>query len=505
MSNQSYPAGQVAIAADVDVAVVGGGAAGFAAAVTAARSGASVVLIERFGSVGGCMSTGGWAAGALDLALLDPQRFPVKGDEDKNSAPSTHWISTKHADPVPPDIREHVRGCGLAGEWMARLFDLYEQMGPIENFASTSLRVGYLCNQMLEESGAQQMLQTYAADPILSDNNTVQGLFIENVSGRQAVRAKVTIDCTANAGFSQRAGAPIVAPNRQPSMNISVAIANVDTDLFKQFVESRTTIPDKFNQWIDEVLIPDVDYVAGRLGAHINRLRPIADLIRRAWEDDGYQAIGWIGDVGRISFVFPWANKQAQVVNPANGMLWERADIDGDVDTLNSEHMTMLERDTRKYMFNTVLFMRKYIPGFENSYLMHLSPYIGTRGGRAIEAQYIVTQQDIIDNTRHDDVIHQTYDLRDGYGFADIPYRQLLPKRVEGLLVAGVAAHQKPPNLRCRESVLTMGQTAGVAATMCAKTGVPPHDIDVKELQRVLHKSGVNLGPPQRVASLLGI
>ena len=146
--------------------------------------------------------------------------------------------------------------------------------------------------------------------------------------------------------------------------------------------------------------------------------------------------------------------------------------------------------------------MRKYFPGFDNAYLMYLSPYIGTRGGRAIEAEYIVTKQDLIDGRRHADVIHQTYDLRDAHNFADIPYRQLLPQKVEGLLAAGVAAHQKPPNLRCREGVMTMGEAAGIAAAICAKQGVMPRDIDIKALQRVLRKSGVNLGTPGRVAAL---
>ena len=496
MEHIANPECQVPIVHDVDVAVAGGGAAGFAAAVAAARQGARTVLIEKFGSVGGCMSTGGWAAGAIDLALLDPRQFPLAADEDKNAAPKTHWVGPAHA--LPADVCEHVRGCGLAGEWIARLFDLANELGLCPNFANQGIRVGYLCNQMLEEAGVVQMLQTYVGAPIMDEDHAVRGVFVENVSGRQAVRAKATIDATANAALSQRAEAPIVTCNRQPSMNISVGIGNVDGEKFKQFVESRSNVPEALNRWIDDVLIPDVDYVAGRLGAHIERIRPFADLARQAWENDGYQAIGWIGNVGRIAMVFPWNSK-----GPRNGMIWERADIDGDVDTLDAEHMTMLERDTRKYVVNTVRFLRKYFPGFENAYLMHLSPYIGTRGGRAIEAEYIVSKQDLIDGQLHDDVIHQVYDLRDAHNFTDIPFRQLMPKNVEGLLAAGVAAHQKPPNLRCRENVLTMGEAAGMAAAMCAQQGVFPRQLEVKTLQRALHASGVNLGEPQRVEQLL--
>ena len=491
---------QITIVHDVDVAIAGGGAAGFAAAVAAARQGAKTVLVEKFGSIGGCMSTGGWAAGALDLALLDPRRFSVGADEHKNSGPDTHWIdNTSISEPVSPEIREHVRRCGLAGEWMARLFDLFELLGPCSNLANQAIRVGYLCNEMLQEANVVQLLQTYVGEPIMDDDRAVRGFFVENVSGRQAVRAKATIDATANAALSRRVGAPIVPCNREPSMNITVGIANVDSAKFDEFMEGRSQVPDELNRWIDEVLIPDVGYVRGRLGAHIDRIRPVADLIRKAWEDDGYQAMGWIGNVGRIGYVFPLKDDKG----PYEGMVWARADIDGDVDTLNAEHMTMLERDARRYMVDTVRFLRKYFPGFENAHLIYLSPYIGTRGGRAIEAQYIVTQQDLIDGRRHDDVIHQMYDLRFAHNWTDIPYRQLMPKRVDGLLVAGVAAHQKPPNLRCRESVLTMGEAAGIAGAMCAQQDISPRALDIKLLQRALRASGVNLGDPQRVAQLL--
>jgi len=125
------------------------------------------------------------------------------------------------------------------------------------------------------------------------------------------------------------------------------------------------------------------------------------------------------------------------------------------------------------------------------------------RGGRAIKAEYIVTRQNLIDGRRHDDVIHQTYDLRTAKFFSDIPYRQLLPKRIEGLPVVGVAAHQKPPNLRGRANMLTMVQAAGIAAALCARQDVHPLDVDVKQVQRVLCDSGVVLGSAERVEQLL--
>ena len=512
------PQRRIPVAHNVDVAIVGGGAAGVAAAVAAARQGASTVLIEKFGSVGGCMSVGGWAAGALDLAPLDPRQFLITKHEYHRSAPATHWIGVLDGDQLDPtslskEHHEHMRTCGLAGEWMARMFDTFNEAGPCPNFSNWAHRVGQLCNQMLEEAGVVQMLQTYACDPIMTQERRVDGVYVQTVAGRRAVRAKVTIDASANAGFSRRAGAPIVPCNREPSMNISIGIAGTNEARFSAFMQERTgttqlnfdaamkersSPSDWPDPWIDEHVISEMDdFVALRFGAHINRLRPLADLFRRSFAEDGHEAVGWVGRIGRVITLLPWPWQGT------SDFVSTRTDIDGDVDTLNADHMTMVERDVRQYAFDTIQFYRRHVPGFENAYLLYLSPYIGTRGGRAIEAEHIVTKQDLIDGKQHDDVIHQTYDLRTASHYADIPYRQLLPKRVDGLLAAGVAAHRKPPNLRVRENVLTMGQAAGIAASLCAAQNVSPRHLDRKQLQRILHRSGVNLGEPSRVEQLL--
>lgn len=487
MAHLTEPARRTPIVHDVDVAITGGGAAGFAAAVAAAREGARTVLVEKFGTLGGCMGTGGWAAGALYFSGFDPRRFP----------PHTYHGWTVARQSLGPENLAFVRERGIAGEWIARVLDLEDDFGPSRHRVDSSVRVAHVCTQMVQESGAELMLCTYAAEPIVEDEHVVRGLIVQNSDGRQAIRSAVTIDATANAAIARQAGAPLMACNWEPSMNITFGIAGCDDDAFVRFMESRRTVPEEHNRWIDEVLRPDVGYVAGRLGAHINRMRPYADLVRRAWESDGYKAIGHIGDVGRIAIVMPWDGKR-----PMDGIFWERADLDGKIDTLDAAHMTMAERDARRYMMDTTKFLRKYVPGFENAYLMYLSPYIGMRGGRAIEAERVIVEDDFAGAQRFDDVI---YNFGEGHDRAtDIPFRQLLPRRVENLLAAGVAAHRKPPNLRCREGVINMGQAAGTAAALAARTGVPPRQIDVRQLQGKLAEAGLYLGEPERVAALLG-
>jgi hypothetical protein len=63
----------------------------------------------------------------------------------------------------------------------------------------------------------------------------------------------------------------------------------------------------------------------------------------------------------------------------------------------------------------------------------------------------------------------------------------LLPKGVDGLLAAGKSAVQRGPQIRQRHTVQLMGQAAGVAAALAVKHSVQPRDVDVAELQQILH------------------
>lgn len=507
MTSIIEPARNIPIAHDVDVVVAGGGAAGFAAAVAAAREGASTVLVESFGTLGGCMSVGGWNAGGFSIKDLNYEKFRKTGWSGYLT-----YLATKQE--VGDETLDQMRTCGLAGEWMTKIFDMDDDYGPRHNLADTANRIGYICGQMVHEAGVTMMLNTYAADVIQGEDRVVRGLIVENTSGRQAIRAKVVIDATANAAIAARSGAPLMDNNWEPSLNITFGYGNIDAEKWQKFVAQRPEVPAEFNEWIDNELLPQAGYTWFRVFAHINRLRPIADLVRQAQENDGYHAIGKISEAGRIALVFPWEGGKA----PKNGMYWGRADIDGKIDTLSAEDMTMVEREARRYLMETGQFFRKYLPGFENCYLLYSSAYIGKRGGRAIEAERVITPEDMFAARRLDDVIslhddsryHTAHKPRGGMHDpdelnqpTDIPYRQLLPKRVENLLAAGVSAHRKPPNIRERTTVIVMGQAAGIAATIAARQDVFVRDIDVRHLQRRLQEEGVYLGPAEHVEALL--
>ena len=131
-----------------------------------------------------------------------------------------------------------------------------------------------------------------------------------------------------------------------------------------------------------------------------------------------------------------------------------------------------------------------------------------------------MTMKDVEEEQRQDDVIFiaDKHSFPSGfdrvvtgdevYGYTpertfDFPYRQLLPKKIEGLLAVGRSAIIQPPVTRVRWMVFLMGQAAGAAAALAVKKGVIPRELNVKELQSLLyHNYQVPFGDKEKLQEL---
>lgn len=150
--------------------------------------------------------------------------------------------------------------------------------------------------------------------------------------------------------------------------------------------------------------------------------------------------------------------------------------------------------------------LRKYIPGFENCYLIESSTKVGRRESRRIKGLYTMTVEDIRSCRQFPDVVAQgcyqidihgptdaTYTLEKlpkGAHY-DIPYGALVASNCDNLLVAGrciSATHEALGAVRVQHICMAMGQAAGTAAAMCAKEGVSPKGLCVSALQENLRK-----------------
>jgi flavin-dependent dehydrogenase len=100
-----------------------------------------------------------------------------------------------------------------------------------------------VADDMMEEYGVKCLLHTWAADVIM-EGNTLKGVIIENVDGRQAIMAKTVIDCTGNGVIFEKAGAPYIMPKEMQPMTIGFFLAEVEPNTFIDRLEEMWTWTD---------------------------------------------------------------------------------------------------------------------------------------------------------------------------------------------------------------------------------------------------------------------
>ena len=166
--------------------------------------------------------------------------------------------------------------------------------------------------------------------------------------------------------------------------------------------------------------------------------------------------------------------------------------------------------------------MKKYIPGYEKSYLAQTGVQIGIRETRRVRGDYHLTVEDFKQAKKFDDVImqgrwahqdiHSGKSTRQGEettewrfelieGPYQVPLRSLLPQVIENLIIGGRSIwtdRDVNGTLRGQPMCMATGQAAGVAAALSAKNGVGLRELDVSEIQSVLREQGVRFSTEER-------
>ncbi|MFQ6131478.1 MAG: FAD-dependent oxidoreductase [Armatimonadota bacterium] len=177
-------------------------------------------------------------------------------------------------------------------------------------------------------------------------------------------------------------------------------------------------------------------------------------------------------------------------------------------DTLD---LTKAELEGRRQAEQFVQFLRKYAPGFENSYLLETGTQIGVRETRRIMGDYVLTKQDVLECRKFEDGIcraRYVIDIHNPAGtgtvimdlppheWYEIPYRCLLPKGMDNLLVAGrciAADHAAHSSLRVMPIAAAIGEAAGTAAAMAVQRSLAPRELPAADLREQLVAQGANL------------
>lgn len=465
-----------------DVVVVGGGTSGVAAAIASARAGANTILIERLGILGGQMNVSGPPGFAYAYMFNPRGEQIIAGIMEETHA---RLLKDGHALPhICPDFR--------AGYDFALVDPDYW---------------GLMIFDMMTENGVNLMLHSLFVD-VVKDGDAITGVIVENPSGRQVVYGKVIIDCTGEGELSYRAGAPYeqVPKEELEPHTISFTVDGVDWDKVLKYVKENVGYDfnpmSNFNlKWTKEQIIErfqkieSVTEISNFMGFYSLRDKALA---AGDWHE--YSGVGF--------FIMPRDNGVLQA------HFQHSSQVDN-IDPTDVRDLTYCEIECRKQVQIALKFIKKYMPGFENSYLTRMCQELRLRESRRIMGDYKLVKEDVGAARKFKDVIGKsgfssgakhvaTTSTLGGVeivhpkdaGSVDIPYRCLVPQKVENLLVAGKAVStDRDSYLRFLQITMVTGQAAGVAAAVCAKKGITPRQLeeDVSELQDILLKQGAIL------------
>jgi hypothetical protein len=472
----------LAVGHDVDVLVAGGGPTGVAAALSAARNGARVLLVERHGFLGG-------SATAAQVPAFAPF-----SDRTKSIVRGIGWevltaLLARTNRPIPDPDAYAVPQDKARMDWV-----------PIDVEA-----LKCLYDDLCESAGVEVLFHTFIPEAVVEPDTRSSGTLapagsapsegaggeikyavLANKDGLTLARARVFIDATGDADLAARAGCPFQMGDeagRTQGMTLCFTVAGGSRE-----------------QYLGYVYRTGDGYLA----------RLIAEA-RAAGEYD-------LPDASLVGLSF----KNETVAGANMGHVYG-------ADATDAASVSRAEREGRRVVQTLLPFLRKYVPGQGDLFLVSTGPHIGVRESRRIVGDYTLTLDDYLAcRTFPDDIARSAYfiDLhavtsdaaaraksisdadgekaeRKSYALPPgqshgIPYRCLLPRGVENLLVAGrslSADRAVQGAARVMPFCFAMGEAAGLAAAMAASGGADRvRDVDVPALQARLRVQGAWLG-----------
>ncbi len=460
------------IGGEYDVIVVGGGVAGVAAAMAAGKRGFRTLIIEATSALGG-LATMGLVNIPLDFVSgLGIEMF------DELEAVNAHWH--RNTDPEKHKL---------------------------------------ILDRMTRKYHCDILLVTQVIDAIM-DGDTIKGVAIQTKTGPEALLAKRVIDCSGDSDAAFYAGAELMSGRPQDGMSqacsLEFIMAGVDWD---QYLESEVKKNDP--KWLDVIKVAlkngDLPY---EVDNHLNWITHLPGRPQHCGKDE-------------VSICFAHSRN----CFPSQ-----------------TRELTRMYLEGREQVDFISKFLIKYIPGFAGSYLSYTASLLGVRESRRIVGEYVLTAEDIAHLRNFDDVVTISmhgYDVHNfdapgnikwapmmidgklqyvicnsgGFGtttpppgnapvvnvrgenaltatfpansYYDIPWRSLIPIRVENLLAAGrnistdVYAQS---GTRLIMACFTLGEVAGTAAAISLANDIPFRQIDRVRLQQELIANQVNIG-----------
>lgn len=459
---------EIDVLCSYDVVVVGAGSAGCAAAVTAARMGVSVLVIEKDGFLGGA-TVSQLVGHVLSTNCMDFQGI------------WNDWIRAVRK-------RGGVVGCGL----------IKQRMNSYRSGVDPEV-VKYAWDDMFKEAGVDMLLHTYLSDVIVEDD-TVKGVIVETKGGRYAIYAKRVIDASGD--------------------GVACAKANVPWE--------QGAPGTKYNQSLTKVFrMGNVDKSVEYPEEYLNELRRLSHSEKI---DKEYKAEVIKNARAAIYTANKRVGKSVLDYRPEMNVFASRVLM---VDTTDPWDMTRAEREGRDQAWECADFIKKYVRGFENSYLIDTNMHIGIRDSRRIKGRAVATFDDALQLNKYDDSIARSswsIDIWPGDSYTkpavptqeefyqsrmqrteegdyfDVRYGCIVAYGVENLLMAGrciSAEREAQASVRIQQTCQATGEAAGVAAAISIQQDKTPAQLDPQIVVSKLKEIRDNIEPAFEIIKTL--
>lgn len=438
-----------------DVAVIGAGSAGVAAAVSAAEQGARTILLEASGTVGGTLA----------------------------------WQLLEHSAGFH-DVAGNQVIAGFGDRLVQRLAALGSSPGHVRD------DVGYTATRtplnhvelalvemtMLGDSGATLWLNAPVVDTSRQDDRITR-LTVETPAGRRQIEATMVVDTSGDAVVAQQAGAefqPDMAQARQPA-SLTFKLGGID---FTELLAYARATPNDFRP----------GSVVGDAGSDHCNLWGFGDLLAQGREQD------LLGLHRTELHLAGWPRRGEAVVNVSRVTM-------GEQDTnWTGEAAIALARQVMEF----ARWFRAMVPGCGQAYVAAIADRVGVRESRRVLGLTTLTPERMKESAEAEDVIalsafpidiHEsdsptlshTQQLDKAYG---VPYGCLVAAGFSNLLMAGrciSSTHEANGSVRITASCFATGEAAGTAAAMAARSGVAAGELNIGDLRRHLQERGVIL------------
>ncbi len=476
---------------ETDVVVVGGGTAGFTAAYAAARTGAKTVLIENASFLGGT-TTGGLVDSMTGWRVT---RYPDQGEQ------YTQLSTEQTVGGFPVEFIGRLKAAG--GAWLPD--DKVTTMIAID---PESVKI--VMEEMLEEAGVDIWYLTQFIDAVVEEGRVI-GVVVASEAALHLIWCKAAVDASGDGDLAVRAGADFQfgRPNDGKPQPVTLAYMLGGVD-FERFVEYLKENP-------EEVVRPEkrIDF------RQTITAEMVEEYYRKGWPIF-IQGLGKAASQAAANGEFPVPMGSAShsafsgVSQAMKGgkVVWSVSEYCGQdmgfgVDSTNHRQMRTALIAGRKFALSLARFYKKYVPGFEDSYLIQTASMLGVRESRRIVGDYMLTEEDTRQCREFDDAVGRSGcridihapDLQSRGAASDIgpkgwyhiPYRVLLPKGIEGLLVAGRCAsnaHVAHASMRHQAICMVTGHAAGTAAALAVQQDTTPRRLEVEGLQATLRNQG---------------